>query len=251
MFNAPKNSMGWPTHVQLKDVSDGLSNTALAAEHGMFESSTAGTWSGQVTTAGSFAFCSTRPINSKYSGAVEITPSVDKAYSRFTATSQIAISGFEESDFPELVEHFQRFMKTIEKKKTAIVSSSGCGNCKYGIGDTSSVVRTIGEMHFNEPLPAKCKIAIAGCSRCCTMPFVRDVGLIPSPHGWKLIFGGNGGGKPRIGDIIAENVQERDLLGLVYNCLQIYGKYAQPKQRTSRFMEEFGVERFKKELFSK
>jgi NAD(P)H-nitrite reductase large subunit len=170
---------------------------------------------------------------------------------RFTATSQIAISGFEESDFPELVEHFQRFMKTIEKKETAIVSSSGCGNCKYGIGDTSSVVRTIGEMHFNEPLPAKCKIAIAGCSRCCTMPFVRDVGLIPSPHGWKLIFGGNGGGNPRIGDIIAENVLERDLLGLVYNCLQIYGKYAQPKQRTSRFMEEFGVERFKKELFSK
>ncbi|MBN2293211.1 MAG: DUF1559 domain-containing protein [Pirellulales bacterium] len=75
-------------HDQLKDITDGLSNTALASEHGFFEGSTAGIWSGQVITAGSFAFCSTRPINSDYFGVVKITPSVDKAYSRFTATSR-------------------------------------------------------------------------------------------------------------------------------------------------------------------
>lgn len=170
---------------------------------------------------------------------------------RITPTSQIAVSGVDESDFPELIAQFQQFMVTMEEKQISIISCSGCGNCKYGIGDTSSVVRTIGEMHFSEPLPAKCKIAIAGCSRCCTMPFVRDIGLIPSPHGWKLIFGGNGGGNPRIGDIVAEKVPEHELVELVYKCLHVYRKHGHPKQRTSRFIEDFGVERFKKELFVK
>ena len=170
---------------------------------------------------------------------------------RFTPASQIAVSGVDESDFPALIAQFQRFMVTMEKKQISIISCSGCGNCKFGVGDTSSIASSIEEMNFNKPLPAKCKIAIAGCSRCCKMPFVRDVGLIASPHGWKLIFGGNGGGRPRIGDIIAENVQEHKLIELVFNCLQIYAAYGEPKQRTSRFMEEFGIEQFKKELFKK
>ena len=170
---------------------------------------------------------------------------------RFTPTGQIAISGVDETDFPALITQFQRFMKTIEKSDLSIISCSGCGTCKYGLGDTASVVQTIREMKFDEPLPAKCKIAVAGCSRCCTMPFVRDLGLIPSPRGWKLIFGGNGGQTPRIGDIIADRVEQHDLIGLIFNCLQIYTAYAQPRQRTSRFIEEFGIERFKNELFSK
>ena len=107
---------------------------------------------------------------------------------RITPASQIAVSGVDESDFPALIAQFQRFMVTMEKKQISIISCSGCGNCKFGVGDTSSVARSLEEMNFNKPLPAKCKIAIAGCSRCCTMPYVRDVGLIPSPHGWKLIF---------------------------------------------------------------
>ncbi len=112
---------------------------------------------------------------------------------RFTPTGQIAISGVDEADFPELIAQFQRFMKTIERRDISIVSCSGCGTCKYGFIDTTRVIQQIEEMKFNKALPAKCKIAVAGCARCCTMPFVRDVGLIPSPHGWKLIFGGNGG----------------------------------------------------------
>ena len=169
---------------------------------------------------------------------------------RFTPTSQLAIAGVDESDFPELISHLQRFMKKADDSMTTILSCQGCGDCKCGIGDTNTVAQRIKELKFNGPMPAKCKIAIAGCSRCCTMPFVRDIGLIPSPHGWTLIFGGNGGGNPRIGDIVAEKVQEHELVELVYKCLHVYRKHGHPKQRTSRFIEEFGIERFKKELFT-
>ena len=170
---------------------------------------------------------------------------------RFTPTSQIAVAGVDDSDFPELISHLQRFMTKGDDSVTTIIACQGCGKCKCGVGDTNTVVQRIKELNFNGPLPAKCKIAIAGCSRCCTMPFVRDIGLIPSTQGWKLIFGGNGGGNPRIGDVIAEKVQEHDLVELVHKCLHVYRKHGHPKQRTSRFIEEFGVERFKEEIFTK
>ncbi len=170
---------------------------------------------------------------------------------QFTPNSQLAISGVDDSAFPDLTHQLSLFMEPIEYTDRTILSCAGCGNCHHGIGNTGTIAKRIKELKFTEPLPARCKIAIAGCSRCCTMPFVRDLGLIPSPHGWKLIFGGNGGGRPRIGDVIAEKMDDDNLIELVQKCLQVYCKYGTVKQRTSRFIEEFTIERFKAELAKK
>jgi len=95
MFNAPGNSMNWPLSLRIRDILDGLSNTFLISERGLAERSTAGIWSGWITTAGSFNFSSTSPINTPYlatdgdpTGPVDVTPSADPWYSRFTVTSR-------------------------------------------------------------------------------------------------------------------------------------------------------------------
>ncbi len=95
MFNAPGNSMDWPLCVRMAEVTDGLSHTLLLAERGLHERSTAGIWSGWITTAGTFNFSSTRPINTPFlaadgdpTGPFNVTPGSDPWYSRFTVTSQ-------------------------------------------------------------------------------------------------------------------------------------------------------------------
>ena len=108
----------------------------------------------------------------------------------------------------------------------------------------------IKNLEFQTSMPAKVKVAVAGCPRCCTMPFVRDIGLIPANGGWTLTFGGNGGGKPRIGDILAKKIPENEVIRLVYKSLLIYCEHAGARQRTSRFIEKFGIQRFKEQLFS-
>ena len=95
MFNAPTNSMGWPANIQMRQITDGLSYTFIVAERGLFERSTGGIWSGWITTAGCFNFCTTRPINTPFlaadgtpTGPVNVAPGYDDWYSRFTVTSQ-------------------------------------------------------------------------------------------------------------------------------------------------------------------
>jgi NAD(P)H-nitrite reductase large subunit len=170
---------------------------------------------------------------------------------RFTPGGQLAVSGVKDADISELTAHLQRFMRPVVNQDMTILSCPGCTSCKYGIVDTGVMVNFLENLQFHAPLPARCKIGVAGCSRCCTMPFVRDIGLIPSPGGWTVIFGGSGGGQPRIGDTIGVHLCDQHAQQLVFKSLQLYCKLALPKQRTSRFIEKFGAEQFKQQLFQK
>jgi len=169
---------------------------------------------------------------------------------RFTANNQIAVSGVKDSDLPELIRHLGQFMTEMGTGDLSVISCQGCSNCTCNSETAISLVRRLKNLTVGEPLPAKVKVAVAGCPRCCTMPFVRDIGLIPVNGRWKVIFGGNGGARPRIGDIIAEKLQEDEVLNVIHTCLHIYCTHARKKQRTSRFIETFGIEQFKKKILS-
>jgi NAD(P)H-nitrite reductase large subunit len=121
-------------------------------------------------------------------------------------------------------------------------------DCKYAIRSTREICDRIERIHLPRPLPAKMKIGLAGCLRCCTSPYVRDLGLIAEPKGWKLIFGGNAGGRPRIGDCVAKGLNDDQTIELIHRCIMVYLDKAAPKMRTARFMELYDAEKFKKNV---
>jgi NAD(P)H-nitrite reductase large subunit len=122
--------------------------------------------------------------------------------------------------------------------------------CKYAIGQSDTLESSLSRKLSGLKLPAKVKIAIAGCSMCCTMPKIRDVGLIATHKGWKLYIGGNGGNKPRIGDLVEKNLSIEKAVQLCCNCMEIYSTYASTRMRTSSFLEKHGM-KFVKENLSK
>jgi len=96
------------------------------------------------------------------------------------------------------------------------------------------------------PLPAKTKVGISGCPLNCCESYVRDIGLFGKKKGWTLVFGGNGGGCPRIGEIIAENLSDDEAIELIGKCLDFYGKNARRLERTARFMTRTKIEKLQK-----
>ncbi|MDW7774000.1 MAG: nitrite reductase [Desulfobulbaceae bacterium] len=121
--------------------------------------------------------------------------------------------------------------------------------CKYGTGDSLKVGKAIENLVLAGPLPGKIKVGVSGCPICCCESWVRDVGLIAQKKGWRFIFGGNAAGKPRIGDVVAENLNNEEAVALVEKCLNFYGENAKVRTRSARFMEHFGIEQLKKSLF--
>lgn len=168
---------------------------------------------------------------------------------RFTPGGQIAVSGLNQDDFCALSASLRAIMPPLPASGfAAIYSCGGCSGCRCGIEDTGEIADTIQAMKFPGPMPARIKIAVAGCPRCCTMPRLRDVGLFPTTSGWTLSFGGNGGSSPRIGDIIGRGLDSKAALHLLHMALSVYQRDAKPGQRTAPFLEQCGIEHFKKSL---
>jgi NAD(P)H-nitrite reductase large subunit len=126
----------------------------------------------------------------------------------------------------------------------------GTESCRFGVQDSLGLAREV-EARFREKMyPAKLKIGISGCPRSCGESHTRDIGILGTARGWTVIFGGNGGTRPRIGDVVAMNLSGDDVLDLVGRLLEYYKTHANPKERTARFMERVGMDTLRSELLS-
>ena len=126
----------------------------------------------------------------------------------------------------------------------------GTETCRYGNQDSMSLAVAIEEGYRGRTYPAKLKIGISGCPRCCGESHTRDIGIMGTNRGWTVIFGGNSGTRPRIGDVIAKELSKNQALDLVQRLLEYYRIHATPKERTARFMERTGMETLKSDLLT-
>jgi NAD(P)H-nitrite reductase large subunit len=126
----------------------------------------------------------------------------------------------------------------------------GTETCKFGQRDSLGLASRIEKMYVGKEdfIPAKTKFGISGCRLNCAESFLRDIGAYAAPDGWTVIVGGNSGGRPRIGDVIAEKLSEEQTLELIKKCLDYYSKNANPRERMPRFIQRIGIEEFKKSV---
>ncbi len=118
--------------------------------------------------------------------------------------------------------------------------------CKLGLRDSLGLGGKLENLFVGMDLPAKAKIGISGCSMNCGESYMRDFGAFGKKSGWTVVFGGNAGRKPRIGDVIAEGLSSEEVVDLAKRCFEYYAANGKKKERTARFIERIGIEKFKK-----
>jgi NAD(P)H-nitrite reductase large subunit len=124
----------------------------------------------------------------------------------------------------------------------------GIDACRYGKQDSLGLARTIDEAFKDRTFPAKIKIGVSGCPRCCSESHTRDIGIIATPKGWTILFGGNAGTRPRIGDLVARDLTSSETVDCTLRLVEYYRSHANPHERTARFMERLGFDTLKSEL---
>jgi NAD(P)H-nitrite reductase large subunit len=165
---------------------------------------------------------------------------------KITSAQRFAFAGHP----PDVIEQIWHDLgqKTGPQKPVGIHYIQACPGvrwCKYGRQDSLSLGEKLQKALMDMPLPAKTKVGVSGCPMNCCESFVRDIGVFGKKNGWTLIFGGNGGGLPRIGDIIAQDLNDEQVIALAKKCLEFYGGTARKRERTARFMERTPLEKFK------
>lgn len=163
---------------------------------------------------------------------------------KITSAQRVAFLGME----PEALEALKTELQLadtlphIRHQVHYVQACPGRTWCQYGQGDALAMGERIRAIELDGPLPSKVKVGISGCRFCCCESWIRDVGLTGEKKGWRFTFGGNGAGRPRIGDVVAEGLSDDEAVALVTKTLNYYLREAKYKTRSARFMERVGIE---------
>jgi NAD(P)H-nitrite reductase large subunit len=163
---------------------------------------------------------------------------------KITSAQRLAIVGLT----PETAEQIWKDLgqKSGPKKPPGIHYIQACPGiqwCKYGRQDSLALGEKLEKTFGGLALPAKTKVGISGCPLNCCESYVRDIGVFGKKNGWTLVFGGNGGGCPRIADIVAEDLADDEVLELISRCLDFYRENARQMERTGRLMRRIKPDR--------
>jgi len=162
---------------------------------------------------------------------------------KITSGQRIALIGLKEDQLDDIYADLDMAPgQATELCLHYVQACPGTEVCKFGVRDSIQFGTQIEELLAGKDLPAKLKIGISGCPFSCAENNVRDIGLMGKKKGWTISFGGNSGRHARIGNILAENASDSEVLVLIHKFLDYYIAHARKKERTSRFIERIGVE---------
>ena len=161
---------------------------------------------------------------------------------KITGGQRIALVGIE----PEDVAKIMGELGPLAKPETApcvkfVQACLGTVMCRYGNQDSIGLAKTVDERFRDMTFPAKIKIGISGCPRCCGESHTRDIGIMGTNRGWTILFGGNAGTRPRFGDVIARNLTNEEALDCARRLAEYYQNHAKPHERTARFLVRVGL----------
>jgi NAD(P)H-nitrite reductase large subunit len=166
---------------------------------------------------------------------------------KITSGQRLALVGMQQDEVESIWQELNMDAgKATELCLHYVQACPGNDVCKYGVRDSLGLGLEIEELFLGRVLPAKVKIGVSGCPFCCAESFVRDIGMFGKKSGWILIFGGSSARRPRVGDILEENLTRKETVALIGRCLDYYAAHGKKRERTWQFVERIGIDAVKK-----
>lgn len=176
-------------------------------------------------------------VAKKYNGVIKIT-----------SGQRILITNLEENDLPLIWEELG--MAPAVKTQNSIKNVEMCpaGFCKRSKHNTIGIGMRLSKKYLWAEMPCRTKIGVAGCRNACGSVYSKDIGIIADKTGFIVTVGGSAGYNPRMADIIAIDLNERDAENLVHIIIKYYKENAEAGEKLGFFIDRIGIEKFKSDV---
>jgi nitrite reductase (NADH) large subunit len=162
-------------------------------------------------------------------------------YLKITGGQRIDMLGAHLDQLPQiwarLVEEGFESGHAYGKALRTVKSCVGSTWCRYGQQDSVSLAITVENRYKGLRAPHKLKSACSGCARECAEAQSKDFGMIATERGYNLYVAGNGGMRPRHALLLAEDLQEAEVIKYLDRYLMFYIRTADRLQRTADWLE--------------
>jgi NAD(P)H-nitrite reductase large subunit len=124
----------------------------------------------------------------------------------------------------------------------------GASCCKRGWRVSQDIGMKMDQRYHGLQVPWKSKMGVSGCQNDCSEVCIKDLGLIGTQRGWKVMVGGNGGSQPRFAQVLVDDVpSDEEALEVVGKVVEWFDSKAR-KCRIGKIVEEMGIDVFRKEV---
>lgn len=121
----------------------------------------------------------------------------------------------------------------------------GTQQCKRAVLDSASLGLKLDQIYHAMELPNKMKMGVSGCLISCSESGIKDIGIVGHNKGWRILVGGNAGPRPRLAELLVDNIQTEDeVLEIVARVVEIYRNNPQ-QGRLGKLVEEMGIDAFR------
>jgi len=168
---------------------------------------------------------------------------------KITSAQRIAMIGAEEGDLDAIWSDLaQPQGAAIGLCVRSVKICPGIANCKRALQDSVSLGLKMDELYHAMELPNKMKMGVSGCVLCCSESSVKDIGVVGTAKGWRILVGGNAGVRPRLGDLLVDDLPDQEsVLAIVARVVEFY-RNSPKKERLGRIIDEMGIEAFRREI---
>ena len=179
-------------------------------------------------------------VAKKYNGVIKIT-----------SGQRILITNLEESDLKSIWEELGMVPAVKTQNSVKNVEICPAGFCKRSKHNTIGIGMRLSKKYQWEEMPCRTKIGVAGCRNACGSVYSKDVGVIADKTGFIVTVGGSAGYNPRMSDIIAIDLEEKDAEKLVDIIFEYYKENAEAGEKLGFFIDRIGIEKFKEDVLKK
>ncbi|MEH6648602.1 MAG: nitrite reductase large subunit NirB [Motiliproteus sp.] len=162
-------------------------------------------------------------------------------YTKITGGQRVDLFGAQLHQLPDiwkqLVDAGFETGHAYGKSLRTVKSCVGSNWCRYGVDDSVGLAIELENRYKGLRAPHKFKFGVSGCTRECAEAQSKDIGIIATENGWNLYVCGNGGMKPRHGDLFATDLDKETLIKTIDRLLMFYIRTADRLQRTSVWMD--------------
>lgn len=117
--------------------------------------------------------------------------------------------------------------------------------CKRAQQDGLTLGLELDKLYHGLELPGKLKLGVSGCTNSCAESSVKDIGLIGTAKGWKIVIGGCAGARARIGDVLIEQVPQEEVLPIIEKIIAYYKENARKFERIGMMIDRLGLDTVK------
>ncbi len=168
----------------------------------------------------------------------------DTAALKITSAARIAILGIHEEDVDAIWEELGFDPgHAVGLCVRSVKVCPGTDFCRLAKQNSIEMGMKFDAKYHGMKLPSKMKMAVSGCKIQCGENCIKDISLYGTQDGWTVLVGGMGGIRPRLADILVEDVSAEKAEEIVDKIIEYYKENSKP-QRLGFFIDKIGFQTF-------